>query len=73
MLRAAHMKDGGETVPHSPLVPSGVLEAQEAVANPDQYLVATPYGSECEQGHTEVLVDGLWYACPICHPATARA
>lgn len=71
--RAAHMKDGGETVPHSPLVPSGVLEAQEAVANPDQYLVATPYGSECEEGHTEVLVDGLWYACPICHPATARA
>jgi hypothetical protein len=58
------------TVPPNP--PTRVTEFQEGVADPDQYLQGVPYTSECEEGHPEVLVDGLWYACPICHPATAR-
>lgn len=34
---------------------------------------ALPYTSQCDLGHDEVLVDGLWYACPLCHPSTARS
>jgi len=43
-------------------------------ADPDLYLIASAhsYTSLCSEGHEEILVDGLWYACPICHPATAR-
>lgn len=45
------------------------------LADPDQYLVpyAEPYSSECDEGHPEVLVMGLWYACPICHPETVAS
>jgi putative DNA primase/helicase len=28
------------------------------------------YVSRCELGHAEALVDGAWYACPQCEPAT---
>jgi len=31
------------------------------------------YVSRCYLGHEEVLVDGLWWACPRCHPATVAA
>jgi hypothetical protein len=62
---------GGESLlrPPTPLQSSGVTEA-----DPDRYLIASAhsYTSLCSEGHEEVLVDGLWYACPICHPATAR-
>jgi putative DNA primase/helicase len=46
----------------------------DSYANPDQYLIASAhqYTSLCAEGHEEILVDGLWFACPICYPATAR-
>jgi hypothetical protein len=70
--RGARVSGGGRVhLVH--LAPLEVPETQEGLANPDQYLAGEPYASECEEGHPEVLVDGLWYACPICHPETARA
>lgn len=58
--------EGGVGIPGYPTSPTE--------ADPDRYLVeaAQSYTSMCENGHEEILVDGLWYACPICHPATAR-
>jgi hypothetical protein len=71
--RAARIGGGGAGTPPSPTTPTRVTERSEGVADPDQYLAhAEPYVSECEEGHQEVLVDGLWYACPVCFPATAR-
>lgn len=61
---------GAPTIhPPTPRPSSGVTEAR-----PDQYLieVAHPYTSLCDNDHPEVLVDDLWFACSICHPATAR-
>jgi hypothetical protein len=63
-------------VPHIPLLPpqSSGVTGGVTEADPDQYLTghAHPYTSLCENGHTEVLVDGLWYACSICFPSTTR-
>jgi hypothetical protein len=56
--------------PPTPLMSSGVTE----LASPDwASRHALPYTSQCDLGHDEVLVDGLWFACPICHPSTARS
>jgi hypothetical protein len=80
--RAAHIGGVGVALPLAspsptqapvaPRSPQVVPERQEGAANPDQYLTAEPYVSVCDEGHEEVLVDGLWFACPVCHPATAR-
>jgi hypothetical protein len=75
---AAHIRIGDLGTPSPSLIPLGDKtdtyenQALEVLADPDQYLEAEPYESRCDQGHLEVLVDGLWYACPVCHPATAR-
>jgi hypothetical protein len=34
---------------------------------------ASDYVSRCDDGHEEVLVDGTWFACPVCRPATVAA
>jgi len=62
----------GQGAEKLPLLPPDKTDSSSA--DPDQYLVASahPYTSMCELGHEEILVDGLWYACPICHPVTAR-
>lgn len=64
---------GGGVSPIRPSTPpksSGVTE----LASPDwASRHALPYTSQCDLGHDEVLVDGLWFACPICHPSTARS
>lgn len=31
------------------------------------------YVSLCDEDHREVLVDGLWFACPQCHPGTVAS
>lgn len=80
--RAAHTYRGGVAVPPSPPSPTpasrptlspevGPLDPDTGQA--DAYLDAEPYESTCSEGHPEVLVDGLWYACPVCDPATVAA
>lgn len=63
-----------------PVCEPGSQSAQVVVLNqydrsdPDQYLrtVAEPYESFCPRGCSEVLVDGLWFACPTHQPASAH-
>jgi len=62
----------GQGAEKVPLLPPDKTDSSSA--DPDQYLIASAhhYTSLCELGHEEILVDGLWYACPTCHPSTAR-
>ena len=55
-------------------VPSGVVpEAAESVILKGIQAVAPAEAPSCRVcGTREVLVDGHWFACPVCHPATAR-
>ncbi len=70
-VRGARGGGGGEPLPPTPLTPF------QADGSPvDRLLVEASlvgYVSTCPEGHEEVLVDGLWYACPVCQPETVAS